>query len=203
MQQISEEFSKDTSLPAGLKPEDVIPIPKNLPKRDPIHYGISVSDCYLLLNNNQNPEVISDPILCPIPNSPAVFSGLLYHRGEIIPIYNMNTYLDIESESDKSQLSKRINKSRASHILSEFIIVMNITENDNDPEFQHNTIPIGFLIDDLPKPHIIRKDTPSCSTTNIPEKIEPFIERALYINNCQCLEINWNTLSIDLIRSID
>tara|TARA_Y100000780_G_C13605531_1_gene386353 strand:+ start:88 stop:567 length:480 start_codon:yes stop_codon:yes gene_type:complete len=68
-----------------------------------IRHGFEVGSCPLLISENTRAEVVKAPAICAIPSTPDWFSGFINHRGETVPVYNLNKYLQILDETDDAQ----------------------------------------------------------------------------------------------------
>lgn len=57
-------------------------------------YGFSVAEFHFLLSPGIYSELIKAPSWSPLPNVGQHFSGLLNLRGNLVPVYQLGTYLD-------------------------------------------------------------------------------------------------------------
>lgn len=58
------------------------------------HYGIRTGGLNLLLRHQLFSELLIEPAIAPLPNSPAHFLGLTNVRGNLVPVYSLAAWLD-------------------------------------------------------------------------------------------------------------
>jgi chemotaxis signal transduction protein len=68
-----------------------------------IRHGFEVGSYPLLISEQTRAEVVKLPSICAIPSTPDWFSGFMNHRGETVPIYDLNKYLQVLNEKEEVQ----------------------------------------------------------------------------------------------------
>lgn len=105
------------------------------------YYSIDVNTYHLLLSDSfSSGEIVAEPSIFPLPNSPVSFLGLCYVRGELVPVYDLERLL-VEGGEGTVVTSKSLAKSFKSSIdrNKRYLLIMGPTENH-----------VGFLLTALP-----------------------------------------------------
>lgn len=68
-----------------------------------IRHGFEVGSYALLIKESTRAEVVKAPAVCAIPSTPDWFAGFINHRGETVPVYNLDKYLQILDEQSAEQ----------------------------------------------------------------------------------------------------
>lgn len=63
-----------------------------------IRHGFEVGSYHLLIAPQTRAEVVKSPAVCPLPGTPDWFIGVMNHRGEAVPVYDLDKYLEIIEE---------------------------------------------------------------------------------------------------------
>lgn len=63
-----------------------------------IRHGFQVGSYALLVAEQTRAEVIKVPSICVIPDTPDWFAGFINHRGETVPVYDLDRYLQVVDE---------------------------------------------------------------------------------------------------------
>ena len=58
------------------------------------NYGFSIAGCNIVLPTGLYSEVLIDPAIAQLPNSPAHFVGLTNVRGNLVPVYRLELWLE-------------------------------------------------------------------------------------------------------------
>ena len=89
----------------------------------PVRFGSRLGDIGLLVPNGMLSEVIEHPKIYPLPTTPKWFQGLINLRGNLVPVFNLKSLLEIGEED---------------------------TESPNLLVLNHGGEAVGYLIDGLP-----------------------------------------------------
>ena len=65
-----------------------------------IRHGFDVGSYALVIPMLTRAEVVHQPSVCEIPSTPDWFAGFINHRGETVPVYDLNKYLRIVEETE-------------------------------------------------------------------------------------------------------
>jgi chemotaxis signal transduction protein len=68
-----------------------------------IRHGFEIGSYSLLISEQTRAEVAKSPSICAIPSTPDWFSGFINHRGETVPVYDLNKYLQVLDEKADDQ----------------------------------------------------------------------------------------------------
>ena len=63
-----------------------------------IRHGFEVGSYALMVSDLTRAEVLQKPTICAIPSTPEWFAGVLNHRGETVPVYDLSLYLRVVDE---------------------------------------------------------------------------------------------------------
>lgn len=87
------------------KSEEMSLLDLNLPttEESKIRYGFRFDNVGFLIGEGILSEVISDYVIYPMPNCSEWLSGLANVRGNLVPVYDLKTLFNIETESDSYQ----------------------------------------------------------------------------------------------------
>lgn len=125
-------------------------------------YGYSISDLNFLVPEKMVSEVIQDPNIFNLPNSPYWIEGLINIRGNIIPVMNIN------------KLLKKNNNTKLNNLL-----VLNKSDDDTA---------IAFLINDLPVSLQLSEN--KSSQTDYPDAIKDYVDTGIRQNNMDWFEFD-------------
>lgn len=64
-----------------------------------IRHGFEVGSYALMVSVLTRAEVLQKPTICQLPSTPDWFAGMLNHRGETVPVYDLNHYLRVVDEA--------------------------------------------------------------------------------------------------------
>lgn len=114
-------------------------------------YGYKVSELNFLVPEQMVSEVIQNPNIFSLPNSPSWIEGLINIRGNIIPVMNIDKLLkNYQGEKLTSilVLTKTDNKSAIAIMISDLPVSLEIGESNTStneyPEILHDYIKDGF-----------------------------------------------------------
>lgn len=62
-----------------------------------VRHGFTLLGHHLLLPVKVFSEVVSRPRICPIPTTPRWFAGFINHRGETVPVYDVERLIEPEN----------------------------------------------------------------------------------------------------------
>lgn len=77
---------------------DTLPASEDDTQVGEIRHGFEVGSYALVVPNSIRAEVLQKPNICSMPSTPDWFAGFINHRGETVPVYNLNKYLRIVDE---------------------------------------------------------------------------------------------------------
>ena len=66
-------------------------------KKTDARYGFRIGELKLLLRPHEKVEVIEAVQVCPIPNTPAWFTGMINLRGNLLPVFDLKQLLNMQS----------------------------------------------------------------------------------------------------------
>lgn len=141
---------------------DEIIFPDENIERPYTRYGYKISAMNFLVPENTVSEVIQNPNIFSLPNSPSWIEGLINIRGNIIPVMNIGNYL-------KNTNGEKLNN----------ILVLDKADNKDA---------IAIMISDLPASLEIGESNKA--TNEYPEAINDFIENGFNQNNTNWVEFN-------------
>lgn len=156
--------SLDTSAP--LFPTDEFIFPDENSERTFTRYGYKISSMNFLIPEGTISEVIQSPNIFDLPNTPVWIEGLINIRGNIIPVMNINNFLNNSIAS--SNIKKVAN-----------ILVLNKTDDNST---------IAIIIDDLPIS--LESDESKSIPFNYPDKLQDYIENGINSNSINWLEFD-------------
>ncbi|WP_415886335.1 chemotaxis protein CheW [Neptuniibacter sp. QD37_6] len=78
----------DAQLTINIKADDQ-------PSIHQIRHGFEIGSYQLLISELTRAEVVKAPSICLTPSTPDWFAGFMNHRGEMVPVYDLNRYLEI------------------------------------------------------------------------------------------------------------
>ena len=67
-------------------------------------YGFKVGDFGFIMAEKEKAEIIDQPAVCPMPNTPIWFKGIINVRGNLVPVFDLKKFLDM----DDGQKSRRM-----------------------------------------------------------------------------------------------
>ncbi len=163
----------DVELKAGLDTQESVDQPDLQEKQR--YYGVELNGTHLLLSDGfSSGQVIVNPSVYRIPNSPSCYLGLCYARGELVPVYQLDQSLMVGANSDDEQGSGQA-KDGVSH--DRYLLI--IGQKDGY---------IGFLMANLPRQYSLAEEkfksyavenTDSSSGSMCPAAISPLIMSAV------------------------
>lgn len=65
-----------------------------------LRYGFEVGGIEFLIRKSQLSEIVRNPKVFPVPNAPASVDGLINHRGNLVPIFRLKSF--VYSGSDET-----------------------------------------------------------------------------------------------------
>lgn len=68
-----------------------------------MRYGYRVGTLGFLVNQRVQSEVVEDPSIYPVPNSPSWMAGLMNLRGNIVPVFHLHGLLDSDEQISKQK----------------------------------------------------------------------------------------------------
>lgn len=125
-------------------------------------YGYIVADLHFLVPENITSEIIQDPKIFVLPNSPYWIEGLINIRGNIIPVMNIEKYL---KKSSKKKMDK--------------ILVLNKSDDKNAMAFLISELPVSLELSDE-----------SSGTTEYPEELREYISEGFIQKGKNWAEFN-------------
>ena len=155
---------------APLFSADEIIFPDENIERPYTRYGYKISTMNFLVPESTVSEVIQNPNIFSLPNSPSWIEGLINIRGNIIPVMNIDKYL------------KSTNGEKLTNILV-------LDKADNKAA-------IAIMISDLPTSLEIGES--NNATNEYPEALNDFIKNGFNQNNTDWVEFNPQELFVKL-----
>ena len=73
----------------------------------PVHtkrYGFKIGDFGFILADNEKAEIVDQLAVCPMPNTPVWFKGMINVRGNLVPVFDLKKYLDMKDEQPARRL---------------------------------------------------------------------------------------------------
>ena len=174
----TEEINNSISsvdINAPLFPTDEIIFPDENIERPHTRYGYKISNMNFLIPEETVSEVIQKPNIFNLPNSPSWIEGLINIRGNIIPVMNIDKFLN------NSNGKKPDN-----------ILVLNKTDNKSA---------IAIIIDDLPTS--LQRDESKTTPINYPEILQDYIENGFSNNSIDWVEFNPQKLFQKLANKVN
>jgi len=147
---------------APLFSADEIIFPDENAERAYTRYGYQISDMNFLVPENTISEVIQNPNIFSLPNSPSWIEGLINIRGNIIPVMSINKYL-------KTHTNEKLTN----------ILVLDKSDNENAIAIMINNLPISLEIN----------DSKTCTDT-YPDELLEFTDAGFEQNNMAWVEFN-------------
>ena len=157
-----DEKINGADINAPLFPTDEIIFPDENAERAYTRYGYQISNMNFLVPENTVSEVIQNPNIFSLPNSPSWIEGLINIRGNIIPVMNIGKYLKSHS------------KERLANIL-----VLDKSDNENAIAIMIKDLPISLEINDS-----------KTSSDKYPEELLEFTDSGFKQNNEDWVEFN-------------
>lgn len=65
-------------------------------KRQRARYGFRIGGLGLLIGQDTTSEILEQALVYPLPNAPSWFSGLVNLRGNLVPIFDVKQFLELE-----------------------------------------------------------------------------------------------------------
>ena len=99
-------------------------------------FGFNIGSINLALKKNQRAEIITMPDICVIPNTPGFFRGMINLRGNIIPVFDFEYFLNTNApETGQYLLILENNGQYCALTVSEMPVLINIeSESQELPE---------------------------------------------------------------------
>ncbi len=142
-------------------------------------YGYKISGMTFLIAEETVSEVIQRPNIFNLPNSPVWIEGLINIRGNIIPVMNINSFINNSVAS--SNVEKVAN-----------ILVLNKTDDKSA---------LAIAIDDLPVS--LESDESESVPFNYPDKLQDYIEKGINNNSINWVEFNLQKLFKKLAHKVN
>lgn len=95
-------------------------------------YGYNIADMHFLVPEGMVSEVIQNPTIFNLPNSPSWVAGLINIRGSIIPVMNLDKFLNTNTANSYSNilvLNKSDNKSAIAIMVNELPISLELNDS--------------------------------------------------------------------------
>jgi twitching motility protein PilI len=67
-------------------------------------YGFKVGNFGFILADREKAEITDQIAVCPIPNTPIWFNGMINVRGNLVPVFDLKKYLNINDEQQAERL---------------------------------------------------------------------------------------------------
>lgn len=118
-------------------------------ERQNVRYGFRVGGICLLIRENTTSEVIEQPPVYRLPNTPAWLLGLVNLRGNLVPVFDIKKLFDLESDTrEKNRL-----------------LVLDQADKA-----------VGMMIDSLPQPASLNQ--PLSLLPPLPPELQPHVDKA-------------------------
>ncbi|NIR32768.1 MAG: chemotaxis protein CheW [Gammaproteobacteria bacterium] len=78
--------------------------PQSVEFRAPARYGFRVATLGILIGQRQASEVLEQPDIYPVPNTPGWLRGLVNLRGNLVPVFDLAELLGLEREEDTASV---------------------------------------------------------------------------------------------------
>ena len=127
-----------------------------------IRYGYKIASMNFLVPEGVVSELIQQPNIFNLPNSPMWIRGLINIRGNIIPVMCLEKLLNLNSTQDASN-----------------ILVFNKSDNDKA---------IAFMVDDLPV--LLEQSENVVKAANYPDTLDEYLSEGFSQNNIDWIEFN-------------
>lgn len=157
-----DEKINGAEINAPLFPTNEIMFPDENSERAYTRYGYQISNMNFLVPENTVSEVIQNPNIFNLPNSPSWIEGLINIRGNIIPVMNVGKYL-------KSKTKEKYTN----------ILVLDKSDNENAIAIMIKDLPISLEINDS-----------KTSTDKYPDKLVKYTDSGFKQNNMDWVEFN-------------
>jgi twitching motility protein PilI len=136
-----------------------------------MRYGYRVGALGFLVNKQVQSEVVEDPSIYPVPNSPRWMVGLLNLRGNIVPVFRLHDFI----ESDEQKNDKK----------------NTLILGDGDSM-------LGVMIDGLPK--VVRNCVRESQLPSTAEKLQPYTAVTFDVEGEFWTELDCHSLAKDMVR---
>lgn len=73
----------------------------------PVHtkrYGFKIGDFGFILADNEKAEIVDQVAVCPMPNTPVWFKGMINVRGNLVPVFDLKRFLEMEEGKQARRL---------------------------------------------------------------------------------------------------
>lgn len=147
---------------APLFSADEIIFPDESIERPYTRYGYKISNMNFLIPEQTVSEIIQEPNIFSLPNSPVWIEGLINIRGNILPVMNIG------------KLLKQANTNKLSSIL-----ILDKADNKSSIAIMINDLPISLEIGES-----------NTAASGYPEELNEFIENGFNQNNIDWIEFN-------------
>ena len=164
------EKMNGVNIDAPLFSADEIIFPDENTERAYTRYGYQISNMNFLVPENTISEVIQNPNIFSLPNSPSWIEGLINIRGNIIPVMNIDKYLKNPSKDNLSN-----------------ILILDKSDNKNAIAIMINDLPISLEINDI-----------KTDTNNYPGELLEFTSSGFKQNNIDWVEFSPQKLFLTL-----
>lgn len=98
------------------------------------YYGFKIGDLQLLIDAETRSEVLSDVEVTVVPLMPSYIRGLCNVRGSLVPVYNMNKKLGLDSSEAQSNNRKILlldeNQNMAGIEIDDMVVSLQFDEQD-------------------------------------------------------------------------
>lgn len=141
-------------------------------------YGITSGGVNLLLPVGIYSELAFNPVITALPNSPQYFIGLLNMRGNLIPVYDLAIYINIDRQA-KNTLADHSALVNVHSRKAQQVIILGKGDDS-----------AALLCDSLPQTFELSINALSNRTSESPSSIKPFVARTFWLNNDDWFELD-------------
>ena len=140
-----------------------------------IRYGFRLGNINFLLNEAAMSEIVTKPLIYPIPNTPSWIQGLINLRGILVPVFNIKKCIKQENKDDNKNHLLVIDKGERA--FATFI----------------DSLPDSINVDEV---ELIDTSIPD----ELPDMLKTHVTTALKINNEVWLELDYDAFIKELTK---
>ena len=136
-----------------------------------MRYGYRVGNLGFLVNKQVQSEVVEDPSIYPVPNSPRWMVGLLNLRGNIVPVFRLHDFIEFDEQNN---------------------------EKNNTLILGDGDSMLGVMIDGLPK--VVRNCVREGRLPASAVKLQPYTAVTFDVEGELWTELDCHSLARDMVR---
>jgi len=168
VQKNNTDWQTPTEALTRFKPDDLILGSDSAVSEHANRYGFKVGNFGFILADRGKAEVTDQLAVCPIPNTPIWFSGMINVRGNLVPVFDLKKYLNINDEQHAERL----------------LII------------GQGTKAVSLLIEQLPE--VVEVNNLATDMPPLPPILQPYTRKVYFYNQVIWLDLDYDEFFTEL-----